>query len=148
MLKTLEILLFSLIAFNTLALETFRHPTCHSYIHNEDKLNKSDKKLIGILKSQLRSKGYVTQTFDKKKRLNPGDFHVTMKKTLTGKVYKECLIELKIQQAKSEYANNSDPIFFKKESNRKFPRQTFEGNERCRLALKDLFFSMNICKSR
>lgn len=147
--KTIEIFLFSLIFSSSVsAIESFRHPTCDTYIHDFKVVYKWDKKLISRLRDHLKNKGFNLKSFSRAKRLSPGDFHVYLERTLTGKMYKECLMEIKILQAKSTTPQTTDTQMAKKQSNRKFPRQTFEGKERCQMALDDLFFTMNICKTR
>ncbi len=130
------------------AVETFRHPTCNVYLHPFDKTQKYDSKLLKRLSNMLLEKGYNLKDLNELKRLVPGEFHITMKRTLLGKVYKECLIELEMKQAKGQYAIKSDPVVFKSSKKRKFPRQTFKGKERCMLALQDNFFAINVCKNK
>lgn len=150
--KTTKILFFSilttLISIHASAVETFRHPTCNIYLHPFEKTQKYDGKLITKLKEKLAIKGYNLKDLNERKKLTPGEFHIKMKRTLFGKMYKECLIELTIKQARGEYAIERDPIFYKIEKKRKFPRQSFKGKERCLLALNDSFFALNICQSK
>jgi hypothetical protein len=131
-----------------MAQKTFEHPTCKVHLHAFDKLFSWDDKIISKLRENLKEHGYNTSFLNSKKELAPGDFHLLLKRTLSGKVFKACLIELNIKRAKTKYALDSDPVFYKQEKSRSFPRQTFKGRERCYMALDDTFFALDICKKR
>lgn len=124
--------------------ETFFHPHCSIYL-NKNNLDKSDQK---ILERTLKDKGYKIQNVDSSSKMLVNSFYLDISKTLSGKLYKECLIELSIKKSSTNSQKEDDEIFYKKASLRKFPRQTFKGDERCTMALNDLFFEINICKTR
>lgn len=131
----------SFFSYNTWGLETFKHPHCNYYLHNVDLSNKE----LNLLRDSLKDKGYILQ--EKKEKVEPLSFYVDVEKTLTGKFYKECLIEIKISQAARDHIKKDDDVIYKSSSLRKFPRQSFDGEERCFMALKDLLFNINICKT-
>lgn len=140
------ILLFLTFNLSTLVwgLETFTHPHCSVYI-NKNNLEKDDQTLLA---QTLKEKGYLLKKLDGSEKMLVDSFYVDITKTLTGKLYKECLVELSIKKASSKTMNSNDEIFYQKSSLRKFPRHTFQGDERCTMALTDLFFEINICKTR
>jgi len=135
-----------IISLSASGVETFKHPTCQVHLHPFDKTHKKDDKLLEKLSKKLEVKGYNLKSLKETKKLGPGEFHVVLKKTLLGKGFKECLIEIIIKQARTNRALTNDPVFYKMNKSRKFPRQTFSGSERCLLALEDTFFALNICK--
>lgn len=139
----LSILIYSFSQL-TWGLETFEHPHCSMYLGKVDLRNKD----ISLLKSSLANKGYQIKKEDSTGKILNNSFYVNIKRTFTGGVYKECLIELEIKKAMNQKIASEDSTEYKKSSLRKFPRQTFHGDERCTMALKDLFFDINICKIR
>ena len=143
-----KIILCLVFAINCFGQNSFLHPTCDTYIHSFQTQHKWDNKLIKRLKKHLSEKGYNIKPMPENKKIGLGNFHVKIKRTLFGKVYKQCLIEVEIKKSKTRFAMDQDKIFFKKESTRKFPRQTFDGQERCKMAINDLFFSIDICKKQ
>lgn len=137
------IALFLICSFNSWGLNTFSHPSCDIYL-NKSNLSSTE---LESLKNELIKKGYNFLTLNKEKtNLKAQSFYLNAKKTRTGKLYKECLVELEIFSNGTNKILSEDKAVYKNSSNRKFPRQTFEGNERCKLALQDLFFNINICE--
>ena len=137
-----------LISQTASGVETFEHSTCKVHMHPFKHEYKYDKALVSKLEKKLKIKGYELVELKDDKKLEPSEFHVTLKRTLYGNLYKECLIEVLIQRSRTNTAKSSDPIFYKIEKSRRFPRQTLKGKERCLLALEDTFFALNICKTK
>lgn len=144
--ETLFFNLFLIFPMSAAGVETFQHPSCLVHLHPFSKKHNYDESLIRKLKSKLDDKGYKTRALDEYKKLVPGEFHLELKRTLTGKLYKECLIEIIVKKARSNTALENDPIFYKMEKSRRFPRQTLKGKERCYLAIDDAIYALNICK--
>ncbi len=127
-------------------VESFSHPTCkYSFIDNQ--LNAKE---TTYLKTKLQERGYI---FDRQlitkdnPKFQSETLYIETGRILSGKLYKECLVELNIKQASGQYISKKDESVYKRSSLRKFPRQTFKGNERCFMALTDLTFSINYCKT-
>jgi len=82
------------------------------------------------------------------KRLLQNDLylHISLSKS-ENKLYKDCNITMAIKQSKGNTPLESDKDLFKKSVNRSVPRVTFNGNERCRRAIKDAFVHIPVCKS-
>ncbi len=143
------ILLISLASFAQVSdieklngMELTEHFNCKMYLPSYD----IPKELYSDLESALKKKGYKTSAYEKGKKVIPGEFIAKLKIERSGKIYKECLVQLELFKINGEYPGISDQRLYKRASNRKFPRQTFKGSERCEMALKDLFFSINLCR--
>ncbi|MAE59181.1 MAG: hypothetical protein CME69_09885 [Halobacteriovorax sp.] len=121
-------------------LTLIEHKTCNIYYEKV-----SPKYLSSDLKKMLNEKGYQLSQYKKGDRLEPGDFRIVTKHRLEGSGYKKCFFEMAIYRLISKYPNEKDHLVMRKSSTRKFPRQTFEGKERCKLALKDMTYSINPC---
>ena len=63
------------------------------------------------------------------------------------RLYKDCSVEVSLKRAKARHMSSKDKVIVTKIVTRKFPRLTFSGDERCLLALKDVFVHIPICKS-
>ena len=119
------------------------HPTCVIYqqrelpTHLQEPLNKI-----------FEEKGYTVKLYKKGQRVVPGEFKVTVKKKLMGSFYKSCFVEVEIFKINSDYPSLTDTSIMRKSSTRKFPRHTLEGNERCKLAVKDMSYDINPCKKK
>ncbi len=123
-------------------IKIIEHFNCRLHI----KPQSIEGSLKNRLTSELEKKGFKVSEYEQGKKVVPGEFIATLKKELLGSGYKECLIQLEIQKILGEYPSINDQSIYKQTKTRKFPRQTFDGQERCELALRDLFFSLSICR--
>lgn len=122
------------------------HSTCGLYIHKENISTKNDKKVLAFIEKKISQKGFKLKNFDAKKQLSPGEFHLTIKIKHHGEnIFKECQVETDLRQAKTHFAISSDTPIFNLSSNRKFPRQTFKGKERCIMAAQDVLVTYPLC---
>ncbi|EQC44401.1 hypothetical protein M900_A0375 [Bacteriovorax sp. Seq25_V] len=129
-----------------MGVESFSHPTCEFYLVD----NQLNKKETTLLKSKLSQRGYkFVKEVSMKETINymADSLYVETSRILSGKVYKECLVEINIKKAEGPRPSSKDKSLYKNSSLRKFPRQTFHGNERCFMALSDLTFGINFCKA-
>ncbi|EQC49462.1 hypothetical protein M899_1736 [Bacteriovorax sp. BSW11_IV] len=119
-----------------------KHNTCRLKI---DPTSKSNKELYSKLEVLLSERGYNFELFNSAREIVPRDLYLTMNVETSGKMYKECYVEIEIKLAKEKKPTEDDQILFKEHSLRKFPRQTFEGKERCNMAFNDISFRVPTC---
>ncbi len=119
------------------------HPTCVIYQQRE-----LPNHLEEPLRMILEDKGYTLKLYKKGQRVIPGEFKVTVKKKLMGRLYKSCFVEVEIFKINSDYPSLTDTSIMRKSSTRKFPRHTLKGDERCKLAVKDMSYDINPCKKK
>lgn len=141
--KTITLVAF--LIFSTTGFAQYnklRHSTCRLKI---DPSSKSDKELYSKLETLLKERGYDFELFNNEREIKPRDLYLTMNIQTSGKLYKECFVEIEIKLAKEKRPSKNDQILFKEHSLRKFPRQTFEGRERCNMAFNDISFRVPTC---
>ena len=144
-LERVYLVIFILMSFGLNAQEyVFEHANCKIKIQKQEKIYQSVEKL---LKSLLTKKGYeVTYLVDNRKIL-PKDLYMTMTiDTPSGKLFKDCIVTIKMKVAKNRRISAADNVLFEREGKRHVPRITFKGLERCRRALKDDFIHIPYCK--
>ncbi len=143
--------LFLLFCSNSFALQdvkfyTFSHPSCKVSIHPGFGKDKDDENFKEALVSKLKEKGYKAFSLGNEKIIIPGDLHLKAKRThMSGKLWKDCLVEVNIKMAKTNRALSSDKTLFEKQTKRALPRHTFKGKERCVRALADAFVHIPHC---
>lgn len=141
--KKLTLLIFLLTSLSSIAqYNKLRHTTCRLKI---EPTSKNNSELYEKLEVLLKERGYDFELFNNNREMVPRDLYLVMNVQKAGKIYKECYVEIEIKLAKEKRPHEDDQILFKEHSLRKYPRQTFEGRERCNMAFNDISFRVPTC---
>lgn len=140
----LFLLTFSVMAQNTVQINTddfsFNHPTCLVRF-------KSSQEFSAKLKENLITKGFKLHDFIETDKLNPEDMYVQLSINREGILFKDCKLNLKINEASGSKVLTTDKTLLESNVTRLYPRVTFDGDERCRRGIDDLFVDIPSCKS-
>ena len=141
-----SIFFFSLLFMNpTYAQEfTFEHSDCvlryQSYTGEREELRKQANGL-------LKERKYVTKQMLDNKRLLAGELYFSLDiERPKKKVYTSCVVKVSIKKAKGAIPSDRDQVIYAKSIDRRVPRITLAGKERCKLALKDAFVHIPTCR--
>ena len=135
---------FTVLAQNTVEINTddfsFNHPTC--LLRFDEKQEFSPK-----LKENLIKKGFKLHDFIEENKLNPEDLYISLSINREGMFFKDCKLNLKINEAISSKTLSTDKTLLQTTTTRSYPRVTFSGDERCTRGIDDLFVDLPTCKS-
>ncbi len=96
----------------------------------------------------LKSRQYKVNFLIDNKKILPGELYALLKVTHPkGKLWRDCIVDMKLKQAKGRILSPKDTILFQKQIRRRVPRVTFGGKERCIRALKETFIHIPYCQS-
>ena len=101
-----------------------------------------------LLRSQLSAKGFKIEYLLDDRKLFEGELYANLdsKRDNSSGLYNDCLVKISIKKANSRFISDSDKVLFSKEVKRSFPRVTFDGKERCKMAIKDAFVHIPECR--
>ncbi len=121
---------------------SFKHIDC------KIRFNKTDKLLNEQAHQRLKDKGFKTMPFVDQNKMNVGDLYFELEVFKDPKkLWKDCIVTAAVKKAKSQRPNSKDKNLYKKSVKRALPRHTFDGNERCKRALKDTFIHIPYCQT-
>lgn len=107
------------------------------------KADTDDKKFNLIFEQELEKRNFKAIWSGK---VVPGRFYLLMKRERIGHgLYKDCRVTLQMKKAEKNFQRKKDKTIHEREVQRKYPRITREGNERCRKALKEAFVNIPTC---
>lgn len=131
-------------AQNTVQINTddfsFNHPTCLVRFNPSQEFSKK-------LKENLITKGFKLHDFIESDKLNPEDMYVQLTIKREGILFKDCKLNLKINEASGSKVLSTDKTLLESNVTRIYPRVTFDGDERCRRGIDDLFVDIPKCTS-
>lgn len=140
----LFLITFSAMAQNTVQINTddfsFNHPTCLLRFNSKQEFSTN-------LKENLTTKGFKLHDFIEKDKLNPEDMYVQLTIKREGILFKDCKLNLKINEAGGSKVLSTDKTLLESNVTRIYPRVTFDGDERCRRGIDDLFVDIPKCTS-
>lgn len=116
-----------------------KHPSC------EIRLKRKNFKLKWYWETQLRKNNYKIKYISKDGRLSPGDLYLLTSVRKGSEGFKSCKMGFDLKEAKRSRPRLGDKILYQNIIKRKFPRVTFEGEERCRRAINDLMVHLPYC---
>lgn len=119
---------------------SFNHPTC--LLRFDSKMEFADK-----VSSKLQEKGFKLHDFLPEGKLNSEDMYFSLVIEREGLLFKECKLTYKIAEAGTIKPVTSDKKLLSSSTTRAFPRVTFDGDERCRRGIDDLFVNIPTCRS-
>lgn len=119
---------------------SFNHPTC--LLRFDNKTEFADK-----ISSKLKEKGFKLHDFLPEGKLNSEDMYFSLTIEREGMLFKECKLTYKIAEASTIKPVTSDKKLLSSTTTRAFPRVTFDGDERCRRGIDDLFVNVPTCRS-
>lgn len=131
---------------------TFDHSDCvirmKNYQETKQKEEKSGLTELGTKARQyLTERNYEVKNLIDNKRLNENELYFTLEiKRPKKKVYTSCVVNIAIKKAKGTIPSNRDQIIYRKSIDRRVPRITLKGQERCKLALRDAFVHIPHCQ--
>ena len=135
---------FSVMAQNTVQIDSnnfsFNHPTCLVRFN-------SSQEFSAKLKENLITKGFKLHDFIETDKLNPEDMYVQLTIEREGILFKDCKLNLKINEASGSKVLSTDKTLLEAKTTRLYPRVTFNGDERCRRGIDDLFIDIPKCIS-
>ena len=126
---------------------TFDHSDCvlryKTYEDSKDDYKEElSKKALGLLKERK----YDLKKMLDNKRLLAGELYFTLNiERPKEKLYTNCIVKVAIKKAKGAIPSDRDQTIYKKSVDRRVPRVTFDGNERCDFALRDAFIHIPTC---
>lgn len=123
----------------------FEHSDCK--IRVKEYKNEELKNLAELAKDKLEQKKFKLQNFIENQRLLPGDLYFDVRiDRPKERLYTACIVSIFIKVSKRNTPSKSDKILYKKSINRRVPRITLSGSERCRMALQDAFIHIPLCR--
>ena len=100
-----------------------------------------------LVSKELEKRDFEINPFIDNKRILEGELYIDWDVDFSSEtVYKSCIIGVSLNQAKGQTPRNDDPVLYKKTIKRRVPRITFEGMERCKLAIKESFIHIPTCR--
>ncbi len=133
---------------------TMAHSTCETHIFYQfDGFNDRDQEnMKQRVQSSLEQKGFKINvhesTDNRAQRVLSEELYFEVKMSREGWLYKNCLLDMKLKEARSSGRTRQDRVLHKAEINRQFPRVTFKGNERCVRAISDALIHIPVCRAR
>ena len=131
----------------------FNHSDCNvrlkDYSTNQkEDLDREEMKALGeIVKDKLEERNFTIKPFIDNKRILENEMYLTWERSFQGGIYKRCEMTVQLRQAKGQYPRDNDPILYQKTIERRVPRITFRGMERCKLALQETFIHIPHCRA-
>lgn len=119
---------------------SFNHPTC--LLRFDSSMEFADK-----ISSKLQEKGFKLHDFLPDGKLNSEDMYFALNIERIGLLFKECKLTYRIAEASTIKPVTSDRKLLSSSTTRAFPRVTFDGDERCRRGIDDLFVNVPTCRS-
>ena len=106
-----------------------------------------DSSLVDVLKDRLKMRKLVFKAMPTSKRIGMDQLYLQLERKMVGTgFYKKCQMKLSLYVTRSDLVRpKRDKLLFVKAVRRQFPRLTFGGIERCKLAIKDIFIHVPPC---
>ncbi len=145
-------LLISFISTSLMAQEfAFDHADCKVRMkktHEIADLPQSDiDTLEELIVEELEKREFVINPFIDNKRLLEDEMYIDWEVDFTKEsIYNTCVIGVSLKLSKGQTPREGDPILYSKVIRRRVPRITFDGMERCKLAIKESFIHIPTCK--
>lgn len=125
---------------------TFEHSDCK--IRTKSYQNDELDNLVEKAKDKLVQRKFEIQSFIENERLLPNDLYFTLEVDRPkDHLFTSCIVKIAIKVAKGNKPTSADRSLYQKSIKRSVPRITFQGAERCRMALQDAFVHIPLCKS-
>tara|TARA_Y100000590_G_scaffold263893_1_gene296386 strand:- start:243854 stop:244309 length:456 start_codon:yes stop_codon:yes gene_type:complete len=141
-LKYLILLSLGIIFSTSTFAFSFKHLDC------KIRLNKTKEFLNKEAHKKLKDKGFRPMPFVESNKMNVGDLYFELEVFKDPKkLWKDCIVTAAVKKAKNQRASSNDKELYKKAVKRALPRHTFDGNERCKRALKDVFIHIPYCQT-
>ena len=123
----------------------FEHNDCVLRYRTYDN---SEEELLKMSIDLLKERKYKAKKMIDNKRLLAGELYFDLEVTRPRKnIFTACIVNVAIRKAKGSLPTSRDETIFRKSIRRRVPRITFDGGERCRLAVKDAFVHIPTCKN-
>ena len=121
---------------------SFKHLDCNV------RFNKSSDFLNERTNKSLKDKGFVPKGYVDGNKMNSGDLYFSLEYFRDPKkLWKDCIVTIAVKKAKGQIAKKKDKTLFERSIKRSLPRHTFDGDERCKRALKDAFIHIPYCQT-
>lgn len=130
---------------------TIGHQTCEAQVFLETEgFNDSDKKtMLSKMSETASKKGYrIDEASQGSNRIASNQLYFDVEMKRSGFLYKNCQVIVELKEPQSQRPTTRDKVLHKGEVERRFPRVTFKGNERCTRAIDDAFVHIPTCARR